>query len=72
MQTQFTAFPDALPGKVSSAEEAAALKGLNAAAEEACDEVGVEIDYFDSTAEPGKQLLKIESVSLLWYVFFLK
>ncbi len=62
-------FPlNAVPGKVSSAEEAAALKGLNAAAEEAGDEGGVVVDHFDSTAEPGKQLLKIESVSLLWYV----
>lgn len=56
-----------MPGKVSSAEEAAALKGLNAAAEEACDEVGVEVDHFDNTAAPRKQLQKIESVpQFLW------
>ena len=60
---------DAVPGKVSSAEEAAALKGLNAAAEEACDEVGVEVDDFDNTAAPRKQLQKIESVPQVLWVF---
>lgn len=60
---------DAVPGKVSSAEEAAALKGLNAAAEEACDEVGVEVDHFDNTAAPRKQLQKIESVPQFLWVF---
>ena len=58
-----------MPGKVSSAEEAAALKGLNAAAEEACDEVGVEVDHFDNTAAPRQQIQKIESVPQVLWVF---